>query len=119
MSKKQKILLWVFMGMFIIPEVLWSPAANYIYSLAKPTKEGSVQILRSNFLLESSFDNAFSTVLFIQLLGLLLSAIYLIVINKSIKNKWLLWPLVVLLLLASVIVFYLFGFSIKLRSFGF
>ena len=118
MTKKQKIWLWIFLGMFILPELLWSPSGNFIYELYK-SHYGNTRPFRNNFLQDSSNINIFSTVLFIQLLGLFISAVYLIIINKSIKQKWLLWPLVVLLLLASVVVFYLFGFSIKLRSFGF
>lgn len=119
MTKGQKVGFWGVLGLFILPELLWSPVGNFIYSLMKPTVNGSVQILRDNILLTTSNNNLYSIVLFIQLLGLFASAIYLIVLNKSIKNKWLLWPSVVILLLASVEVFYLFGFSINLRSIGF
>ena len=115
MTRKQKIWLWVSLALFAIPELLWSPVANFIYQLYKNTGAP----FRYTFLEDSRNINILSTVLFIQLLGLFISAVYLIIINKSIKQKWMLWPLVVLLLLASVVVFYLFGFSIKLRSFGF
>src|SRR3989344_5449732 len=33
MSKMQKTWLWVFAGMFLIPEVLWSPVSNLCYEL--------------------------------------------------------------------------------------
>ena len=119
MTKGQKIGFWAVLGLFIIPELLWSPVGNFIYSLFKPMVNGSVQVLRNNFLLTSKYDNLFSAVLFIQLLGLFCSAVYLIIIHNSVKHKWLLWPSVVILLLSSVVVFYLFGFSINLRSIGF
>ncbi len=115
MNYMKSLWLWVFLGLFIIPEALWSPVGNFIYQLYKNTGAP----FRDTFLEDSRNINILSTVLFIQLLGLFVSAIYLVFNNKSIKNKWLLWFSVAILLLASVIVFYLFGFSIKLRSFGF
>src|SRR3989344_3307388 len=118
MSKKQKIWLGVFLAMFIIPDLLWSPVGNFGYELYK-SHYGNTYPFRNNFLQDSDNVNMLSTVLFIQMLGLFSSAVCLVIINKSVKNKWLLWLSVIILLFASVIVFYLFGFSIKLRSFGF
>ncbi len=119
MTKKQRIGFWSILGLFILPEVLWSPVGNFIYSLLKPPVNGSVQVLRNNFLLTNKYDNFFSAVLFIQLLGLFASAVYLIVMHNSVRNKWLLWPSMIILLFSSVVVFYLFGFSITLRNIGF
>lgn len=119
MSKKQKIYFWILLGLFIIPEVLWNPVGNFIFQLSQTGRSGGTYPFRNNFLQDSSNANLYSTVLFIQLFGLFASAVYLIAIHKSVNNKWLLWPFVVVLLLASVVVFYLFGFSIKLRTFGF
>ena len=115
MTKGQKMGFWAVLGLFIIPELLWSPVGNFIYELDKNTGTP----FRNTFLEDSSNINILSTVLFIQLLGLFCSAVYLIIIHNSVKNKWLLWPSVVILLLSSVVVFYLFGFSINLRSIGF
>ncbi len=115
MSKVQKILLGIFLAMFIVPEVLWSPVGNFIYELERNTGKP----YRQSFLESSSNANTLSTVLFIQTLGLLFSAIYLAICHKNIKHKIVLWMMVLLLLFAAVIVFYLFGFSITLRHFGF
>ncbi len=105
--------------MFVVPEVLWSPVSNYIFSMSKPLKHGSIQIFRDNFLLSSDNINILSTVLFIQMAGLLLSFIYLLVHHGVIKNKLVLWISCALLFLASVLVFFLFGFSVSLRNIGF
>ena len=119
MTKVQKIWLGIFLAMFIVPEILWSPVGNFLYSMYKPSQQGSIQVLRNNFLLNSENINILSTVLFIQMAGLLFSGIFLVVVHKSIKNKILLWASSILLFLAAVIAFFLFGLSVSLRHFGF
>ncbi len=42
MTKSQKIWLGIFLAMFIVPEVLWSPVGNFIYSIVKPPLNGEV-----------------------------------------------------------------------------
>jgi hypothetical protein len=102
MTKGQKIGFWAVLGLFIIPELLWSPVGNFIYELTQTGRSGGTHPFRNTFLEDSSNINIFSTVLFIQLLGLFCSAVYLIIIHNSVKHKWLLWPSVVILLFASV-----------------
>ena len=105
--------------MFVVPEVLWSPVGNFIYSLYTNHINGNSSLLRNNFLENPDNINILSTVLFIQTVGLLFSSIYLIIIHKNIKNKIMLWVFSVLLFLAAVMVFFLFGFSVSLRHIGF
>lgn len=117
MTKKQKIILYSFLGMFIIPELLWSPVGNLFYELSQTGKSGGVKPFRLTFL--DSNVNALSTILFVQFLGATLSVIYLIYLNKRIKRKPLLWFGVIILGLLAITTFYLFGFSINLRNIGF
>lgn len=119
MTKKQKLWLWVFIALFVIPELLWSPVGNFVYSLYMPLRGGSAQILRDNFLLDNKYDNLYSSILFIQLLGIFLTALFLIYLYKHFKHKVWFWLGVVLLFLLAVLVFFLFGFSITLRNIGF
>lgn len=119
MTKRQKIFLIVFLAMFIVPEVLWSPAGNFVYELSQTSKSGGTHPFRQNFLQDSSNINYLSTVLFIQFLGALITAIYLVVIRKVFAIRILLWTLVAALLLISIVLFFIFGFSITLRHIGF
>ena len=115
MTKRQKIWLTVFLAMFVVPEILWSPVGNFIYELYKNTGFP----FRLTILEKTDNINILSTVLFIQMLGLLFSSIYLAVIHKNVENKIVLWGSSILLFLAAVIVFLLFGFSVSLRHIGF
>jgi uncharacterized protein YacL len=119
MTKTQKIWLWIFIAMFAVPEILWSPVGNFVYSLMTPLKEGSVQVLRDNFLLDKSYDNLYSTILFIQALGLTLTLVLLLLFRKNVKNKTALWISYILSFFAAIVVFLLFGLSISLRHIGF
>ena len=116
MSKKQKIWLGIFLAMFIVPEILWSPSGNFIYELSQ---SGNTHPFRKTFLENSDNINILSTVLFIQMAGLLFSSIYLVIIRRNIKNKIAMWIFSPLLFLAAVVVFFLFGFSVSLRHIGF
>lgn len=113
----QKVWLGIFLAMFLVPEILWSPVGNFIYELSQPG--GQVHSLRNNFLINTDNVNWYSSVLFIQFLGLLLSAICLIIIRKNFKRKSTLWIGCFLLFLASLLVLLLFGLSVSLRHIGF
>jgi len=118
MTKMQKVWLAIFLAMFIMPEVLWSPVGNSAYEFYM-TSYGNTHPFRNNFLQNPDNINILSTVLFIQMAGLLFSSIYLVIIHNSIKNKIVLWLFSILLFLAAVVVFFLFGFSVSLRHIGF
>ncbi len=114
----QKIWLGVFLAMFLVPEILWSPVGNFVYELFSDS--ANVKPFRDNFLYQT-MDNAnyLSSILFIQLLGIFLTFIYLIVVRKSIQNKIIFWLSLGVALLLSVITFFCFGLSISLRNIGF
>lgn len=73
MEKRKKILAWIFLAMFIVPEILWSPVFNYIYSFFVPTVNGSVQVWRDNFVINSKSGDValILTVLTVQIIGLI------------------------------------------------
>ncbi len=119
MNQKQKIWLVIFASLFLVPEILWSPVGNFVYSLAMPLKNGGAQTLRPNFLLDGANANVYSTILGLQLAGILLVIIFLIYNRKVFKNKIVLWFGCLILVCFAAAVFYLFGFSITLRHIGF
>lgn len=114
MTKTQKVWLGIFLAMFVVPEVLWSPVGNFIYELLR----NSGSPFRNTFLEKNDNINSLSIVLFIQVLGLLFSSIYIIIIRKGFKNKVASWVLSTLLFFAAVVVFYLFYISITLGRNG-
>lgn len=115
MTKIQKIWFTIFLAMFIIPELLWSPVVNFVYELYKNTGFP----VRNSILEKTENINLLSSVLFVQTLGLLLTAIYLLAVRKNIKNKIIFWMGFVLLFVSTILVFYLFGLSVSLRNIGF
>jgi len=116
MTKTQKIWLWVFLGMFILPEVLWSPVGNFVYELSQ---SGNTHPVRNNFLQNTDNINILSTVLFIQMAGLIAAFVCLLIVHKYIQNKTFLWVGYTLLFLGALITFFIFGISVSLRHFGF
>ena len=118
MTTKQKAWSFIFTAMFALPEILWSPIINYIYELSQTSHSGGTHPYRYNFLQHPDNINLLSTVLFIQFLGLTLTLISLIVLNLKLK-KWYLWALAFVLLILTIIAFFVFGLSISLRSIGF
>ena len=118
MTKMQKVWLIVFLGMFLVPEIFWSPVGNQFYQFYN-TQFGNTHPFRMNFLNNPDNANILSTILFVQFVGLLASFVYLLIIHKSIQNKVILWASCLLLFLATVVIFFLFGFSVSLRHIGF
>ncbi len=112
MTKIQKMWLWVGIGLFAIPEILWSPVANFIYAFFWPTKNGSYQILRDNFLHHYGNDTWWSNLLLMQFIGLLLISIQLLFIRRLFRNSPILyWVGWVLLFLFTLAMFFIYGFS--------
>jgi len=71
MSKKQKVWLYVFLALFVIPEVLWSPAINYIYELSQMSTRDELSAFRNNFLTQGNYGFVwYGFVLLIELIGL-------------------------------------------------
>ena len=105
--------------MFLVPEILWSPVGNFVYSLIKPTVNGSIQTLRVNFLMDSDNINIYSTVLFIQLVGSVCYFVYAVTHSNNIKHKILFGIFGVFSFLFAVLAFFSFGLSVSLRHIGF
>ena len=117
MTKTQKIMFWVFSGLFLLPEILWSPIGNFIYEFVDDS--ANVKPFRDNFLMGFDNYNLYSSVLFVQFVSILSFFIYLIYLHKKISNKIVLWLGLIVSFLLSVIAFFCFGLSISLRNIGF
>lgn len=97
MNKKQKIWFAVFLAMFAVPEVLWSPIANFYYELFQ---QGDVHPLRDNFF--TNYDNldCLRLILFLQFTGALAM---LLIMLKSKSGKFNKIVLSVLLLILTAV----------------
>ncbi len=115
MNKKSKISLSIFVGIFVIPEILWSPIGNFIYQLGQTGNSGGTFPFRNNFLNNPDNTYAYVTILFIQFLGLLLTTFYIAKYNISAKKN-LLWLLIVLLTILSVLIFLIFYWVATFRG---
>jgi hypothetical protein len=115
MSKMQKVWLAIFLAMFVVPEVLWSPVVNLVYSLLQNSNHA--QIFRSNFLTSSDNTNFLLSFLILQLVGIVgcLGLIFQAKINTGIKI-FLIFVLILLLLITGA-VFYI-AFSLR-KGIGF
>ena len=117
MSKIQKIWMWVSFGMFLVPEILWSPIINFYYEFFQSSKTSNVQPFRFNFLQNSDNINYLKLVIFIQFIGLLLLIVTLIKNKRNIKNInyiLIMIPLVIALLLISFTLYFAMNFSINI-----
>lgn len=85
---KRKILNSLYLALFLLPEILWSPIGNFIYSFFMPTINGSSPVLRNNFLLNSDNELLFLIVLIIQFFGIaIFSMNYKKKYNKRLFDK--------------------------------
>ena len=105
MRKSQKILLWVFGAVFILPEILWSTLGNFLYSFFMPTIHGSSQILRNNFLSNPPFYFLYKIILLVQLVSIIVFTISLAKSKNNFKSKLVYWLLTVLAIFLSIITF--------------
>ena len=64
MSKIQKIWFTVFLAMFVVPEVLWSPLTNFYYGIFRDAP------YRRNILSYSDNRDLLIMVVFVQFLGI-------------------------------------------------
>jgi hypothetical protein len=81
MTTKQKIWFSIFLAMFLVPEVLWNPVANFYYEFWQGMHASTVFPLRNNFLMNS--DNLFllKLVIWIQFFGLGFTLLELIAVK--------------------------------------
>ncbi|MDQ3245199.1 MAG: hypothetical protein M3P22_02570 [bacterium] len=109
MEKSRKMWLWIFVGMGVIPELLWSPIYNFLYSFFKPTTNGSIQVFRDNFLINTDNIYLYLFILFIQIIGLtgILFNILKLNINKYF-NYFLFFISLSILIITSLVFYFLF-----------
>ena len=105
LEKTKKIWFPISIALFVIPEILWSPLVGSYYSLFEPSIHGSSQIWKYSFLPELTNQNIFLLVLFVQLLGLVISFFVCLKFNNIFLKVFLL-VLFVGLIVASGLVFY-------------
>jgi hypothetical protein len=110
MTKIQKITLGIFLAMFIVPEVVWSPVGNLAYSLLQNSNHA--QVFRLNFLTSSDNINFLLFLLFFQLIGIIGS---LVLIVQAKINLWIKSILIFILLLLLLITGLLFYIAFSLR----
>ena len=107
----QKIWLWVFGGMFVVPEILWSPVSNLCYELINNTGNP----YRANFLTISDNIIWLAWILFLQLLG---SICFAVLMWKNVKKSHYFWFGAVFSTLLALVSFSLFYLSITLGIHG-
>lgn len=117
MTKTQKILLWVGLALFIIPEILWSPTGNLVYAFSQ--NSNSPSLLRETAIMNSGNVNYLNFVLSVQFVGVFLSFLMwsLKIRKEKLSTSWLLVSF--LLFVWAVFQFLLAGISINVRSIGF
>jgi hypothetical protein len=108
MSKMNKIWMWIFIAMFAIPEILWSPIVNFYYELSQTSLSGGTHPLRNNFLQISDNLWYLKFVIFFQLVGLLLFLVYLVKNRKNIKLVYYLFSLILSLIILMLTAFALY-----------
>ena len=100
MTKTQKMWMWIFLAIFLIPEVLWSPITNVIFSLLESNKNNP-KIFRENFLTLYSNENILKGILTMQFIAISLFLFSLL------KNKKNFHPKQFILLLIIALVFFI------------
>jgi hypothetical protein len=110
MTKIQKTCLWIGVTLFLVPEILFSPTVSFLYAFFASSKNGSYQVIRDNFLHHGG-EAVWSKLLLLQFLGLLFTAIILLVARKTIKNQRLFWFGWILLAIVTVAMFFVYSFS--------
>lgn len=106
MTKKQKIWFWIFLGMFLVPEILWSLVSNYLYSFLQ--QGDPPQLLRQNFLTSSDYRSYSILVVLIQFVGLLLACVNLFKNRKiwNVLSYYLFLLILIVLFLITFVVLY-------------
>ena len=93
MTKKQKIWLWIFLGMFILPELLWSPMGNSIYSIVTD------EPFRTNSMMNPDNRSILFYIVLLQLIGITASLTSLL---KEKKYKLLNGGRIIIFILSTI-----------------
>ena len=112
LSKAQKLWLWIFGAMFVVPEVLWSPIVNFVYSIFSHPIGGSSQILRSNFLFSYQSGGLLKLIILIQFIGAVLFFVFWIKNKKAISSKSIFWSILLISSLILLVTFFVSGFAL-------
>jgi len=106
----QKIWLWIFGGMFVVPEVLWSPVLTYVL----PFFLGSSYKFRNSFIFSSHTDPLISTlIILIQFIGVLFFTITLYKNKENLRYKYIILSIFSLI---SLIIFLVLFLQISLNN---
>jgi hypothetical protein len=103
MIKIQKIWMAIFIAMFVIPEILWGPVANFIYSFINPTIDGYPQLIRNNFLFDFQYEKFLKSIIIIQTIGILVFSFFWFKHIKNINSKIIFLLVSLLCILISLI----------------
>jgi hypothetical protein len=104
MTKTQKIWLGIFLAMFAIPEILWSPVMNEIIV----PRFFSSTPWRYSFLYKPGNVNMLIWVLLIQFLGMGLATVTLFFSRKNLSSKFIFWLFFVLMSLLTIYIYLVF-----------
>jgi|GEM_PF-1837862 hypothetical protein len=91
LSKVQKIWLWIFGAIFLIPEMLWSPIMNFYYELLQTSKSGGTYPFRDNFLQNPDNLKYLRFVILLQSIGSISFLILWIKNKRNINSKLVFW----------------------------
>ena len=117
MTKTQKIWMWIFIAMFLVPEFFWSPVGNFYYQLSQTNQSGGTHPFRYNFLQNSDNLVYLKLVLELQVIGLLLLLFFLIkhkYINNKIARYLIYTLLIILLIIVGFVLYFTTNFSINI-----
>ena len=116
MTTKQKIWFAIFLAMFAVPEVLWSPVSDFYYEFWQSGKIGNIIPLRQNFLNNSDNVGILKLVIVIQLLSLFIAFGILLVakFNSKIIKRITILLLIILIFLVGFMVLFAFNFNPKI-----
>jgi len=117
LTKTQKVWLWISAAIFLVPEILWSPVANFYYQLTQTSRSGGTYPFRNNFLQNSDNLNYLKLVFFLQFVGLLWFLISMLR-GALIKNKVIKYicvaTLLILLIVVGFALYFAMTFSIEI-----
>ena len=101
--------------MFALPEILWSPVGNFLYTF---WKGGNIPaILRNNFLLAPDYRWLLIPVILIQVIGALMGAIFVFRTSVKILPKVILFLVFFILFALSFLVFVPLMMTVNMRIF--
>jgi len=100
-SKVQKIWLWIFAGMFLVPEILWSPVLTYVL----PFSLGNGYKFRNSFIFSGYYSPSITTlVMLFQFLGVLLFTVILYKNKENLRYKYIILFFLSLISLVTLLV---------------